>query len=93
MSNTEYFPMCIWLQCVDNFGMDIGECLQTHNLHLIHAQIGDLVCNPRYAIQRPEDTMPPHLIGEWTVHERKWSEHGESVGPIVRNLTLYLIQH
>ena len=83
----EYLPLHVWLQRVDDYGMDQGDALQTLNRQLIHAQVGDLITNPRFLSQDPDS----HLQGEWTVDARKWSEHqGSSVTP--RNLTVYIAQ-
>lgn len=83
----EYFPLHIWLQPIDDYGVEIGEPKQSFNLELVHAQSGDYIKNPRYV----DESIDPHLEGEWVIQEREFTEHKGSVDtPTPRNLTLYL---
>jgi hypothetical protein len=85
----EYFPLHIWLQPVDDFGVEVGDAKQTFNLDLLHAQIGDRIKNPRYV----SEEIDAHLQGEWVVQEREFTEHKTSPQiPIPRNFTLYVRQ-
>lgn len=84
----EYFPLHIWIQPVDDFGVEIGDAKQTFNLDLLHAQIGDHIVNPRYQ----SEEVDAHLKGEWTVQEREFTEHKGAPYPTARNFTLYVRQ-
>ena len=85
----EYFPLRIWLQPIDDFGVEIGDAMQTCNCDLLHAQIGDRIKTPRYV----SEEIDAHLKGEWVVQEREFSEHkaGPQM-PIPRNFTLFVRQ-
>jgi len=84
----DYFPLHIWIQPVDDFGMEVGDARQTFNLDLLHAQVGDRIVNPRYH----SDELDAHLHGEWTVQEREFIEHKGAPDPTPRNFTLYVRQ-
>jgi hypothetical protein len=87
MKQPQYLGLHVWLQRVDDYGMDQGDALETLNHPLIHAQVGDLITNPRFVSQDPD----AHLKGEWTVDARKWSEHKGSP-EVPRNFTVYIRQ-
>lgn len=82
----EYFPLHVWIQPVDDFGVEVGEAKRTLNLELLHAQIGDHIVNPRYQSHE----LDAHLKGEWTVQEREFKEHAGAPDPTPRNFTLYV---
>jgi len=82
-----YFPLHLWLQPVDDFGVEVGEARQTMNLDLLHAQVGDRLKNPRYV---SEDKIDAHLEGEWVVQEREFVEHSGAPYGTPRNFTLYI---
>ena len=84
---TEYSPLNIWLQPVGDFGEDIGDPVQTLNLDLLHAQIGDRIKNPRHV-----GGLDAHLAGEWVVQEREFSEHRGAPELTPRNFTLFIRQ-
>ena len=83
----EYFQIKLWLQPVDDFGVDSGGAVQSLNLDLLHAQTGDRMKNPRYVSKEAD----AHLAGEWVVQEREFSEHNWA-GGVPRNFTLFIRQ-
>lgn len=88
-----YYPLCIWLQKLDDFGAEVGEPVQSCNDALPHCQAYDKISNPRFV----HDEIPDaYLIGEWIVQEREFTEHKTQVVAgqefVSRNLTLYLKQ-
>ena len=84
--NDDYFPLHIFLQRVDEYGVEIGDAVNTKNDALIHIQVGEHLVNPRY---RDED-IDAHFQGEFTVQEREFSEtkcHGDFRN---RSLTIFI---
>lgn len=83
-----YYPLHIWLQRLDSFGIEAGEPVQTTNDAMLHAQVGDTLEGPRYKSEK----IDSHFDGLWRVQERKFSEHRTDPYNIPRNLTLYIEQ-
>jgi hypothetical protein len=91
-----YNPVSLFLQPVDDFGMDVGDALNTLNDALICVGVGDKIRDPRYV----SPDVDAHLSGEWTVQERVFSENNGTIcytdhAPtllVSRNLTIYIRQ-
>ena len=87
--SANYYPLHIWLQPIDDYGVDVGEPGQTFHLELIHIQTGEHIVNPRYV----SEDIDAHFAGEWTVQEREWREHKiDGALHIPRNLTIFIRQ-
>ena len=89
---SEYFPLHIWLQKLNDFGTEDGEPVQSSNDALVHCQAYDHITNPRYV----DENIDAYLAGEWIVQEREFTEHKTTIVAdrrfVARNLTLYIKQ-
>ena len=87
----DYCPLVIWLQPVNDFGVDVGEPQQSCNDALIHMQVGEKLTNPRIVSDVNADEF---IEGEWTVQERVFSEGKTQIVAhlqiVSRALTIYL---
>ena len=85
--SASYYPLAIWLQRVDDFGVPAGEPAQTMNLELVHAQTTDCLTNPRYIKYGDVDA---HFKGFFIVQEREWTDHRNDGYNCSRSLTIYV---
>lgn len=81
-----YYPLHVFLQRIDEFGVEVGEAMQSQNDAMIHCQIYDFIKNPRVVDEDPD----AHFKGEFVVQEREFSEHKWDGIARNRYLTIYL---
>ncbi len=86
MNNDAYYPLHVFLQRIDEFGVDVGEAVQTLNDALIQCQIYDFLKNPRYVDENPD----AHFKGEFVIQEREFQENKWDGYHRVRYLTLFI---
>lgn len=78
-------PFQVWLQRVDEFSVEQGEQVHALDSNLKHAQMGDILTDPR--IQSTE--WYAKLEGDWQIQDRVWRSW-DRPGFFVSAIVLYI---